>query len=94
MNDKEHMPSTEERLHELENQVAAIQERLAELPAGPSKELVKRYEGQRVRVFLASGAIVSGDAHFDGNWVDVPNALSRKSALCNLGHAVSITKDE
>ena len=62
--------------------------------ATPSADLVKKYQGKRVRIFLETGTIVSGDVQFDGHWADVNNQQARKSALCNMSHVVSITKDE
>ena len=87
-------PSVEERLDVLEDKVTSIQKTLAGASATPSADLVKKYQGKRVRIFLETGTIVSGDVQFDGHWADVNNQQARKSALCNMSHVVSITKDE
>lgn len=59
----------------------------------PSKDIVAAYEQQKVRVFLINGASLGGKAHFDGNWLDVSEEKTGKSALCNLTHTVSVTRD-
>ena len=81
----------EMRLRSLEKDMTEVKDALA--VKKPPATIVEKYEGQRIRVFLENGVIVTGDAHFDGNWADVVNNMTRKSALCNMSKVVSITRD-
>lgn len=56
----------------------------------PSKDMVEEFEGNNIQVYLKNGAILSGEAHFEGNWVKVRDAKKDKSALCNLDHTISL----
>ena len=79
----------------VEDRLTAIEERVTELERKntlPSKDMVTSYEGSEVRTFLVNGVSVSGNAHFDGNWAQIENPQTKKVALCNLSHVVSITK--
>lgn len=62
-------------------------------PEGQVLELKRKFEGKEVHVFTTNGANLRGRAHFDGSWVYVKEPPpSRKSAMCNLCHVISITK--
>ena len=88
----ENTGSVEERLSAIERNVTDIQRHLNEL-GHPPAALVEKYDGKRVHAFLTNGAVVCGTAHFHGgNWVDVENTESKKSAMCNLLHSVSINR--
>lgn len=59
----------------------------------PSKDIAKNFEGQNVSVHLVNGVRLEGTAHFDGNWLNLPNERRGKHALCNLSHTISITRE-
>lgn len=54
--------------------------------------LAEKFEGREVRVYLANGAILSGRIAFKDGWVEVTEARSGKSSLCNLNHVISISR--
>lgn len=62
-------------------------------PDGQILELKKKFEGKEVHVFTTNGANLRGKAHFEGSWVYLKEPPpSKKSAMCNLCHVISITK--
>lgn len=52
----------------------------------------EKFEGKYVRVYLYSGAVISGRATFKKGWVEVENDRDGgKLATCNLRHIISIS---
>jgi len=81
----------EERVQMLEQRLTSIQDTVQDV-IKPSNDIVEKYEGQRIKAFITSGNIVVGNAHFDGNWIDISDDAKARAALCNMSHVVSITR--
>ena len=83
------MESVEERLTRVEGEV----DRLAASQRS-FMTLTRKYDGQKIRVYLYNDRSVYGKAQFENGWVEVSDERTNRSALCNLRHVMSITKDE
>lgn len=54
-------------------------------------EFAKEFDGERVRVFLYTGAVIVGRATFKGDWIEVREG-KEKVATCNLKYVISISR--